>query len=238
MIFMSCVMLAKGLLLILLMGGVALWFCGVSKVPGRMFLKNLKPFWLLFIATFAIHLFVTEGKPIFKFTFLDITQEGFYNGLLYTTRLVILLTFATLLTLTTEPIELTDGLERTLLPLRKFKFPVHEFTMMVMLALRFIPILIDEAERIKRAQISRGASLSGNFFKRMKKLPDFLLPMVMPLFVSSFRRAEMLAIAMELRNFMSSTLRTHYNQLKFKREDLIFLILTFGFLVIFFYIKY
>lgn len=229
-------MLARGLLLISFVGVMALWLCVVSKVPVRMFLKNLKPFWLLFLATFAIHLFVTEGKSIFKFAFVNVTQEGFYNGLLYTTRLVILLTFATLLTLTTEPIELTDGLERILLPLRKFKIPVHEFTMMVMLALRFIPILIDEAERIKRAQISRGASLTGNFFERLKKLPDFLLPMVMPLFVSSFRRAEMLAIAMELRNFMGGTSRTHYNQLQFKREDLIFLILTFGFLVIFFYI--
>ena len=137
--------------------------------------------------------------------------------LLYTVRLALLIVFAALLTLTTVPVAMTDGLERLLAPLRRFKLPVHEFAFMMTLALRFIPILIQEGERVKNAQLSRGASLEGPLMRRIRNM----IPMLLPLFISAIRRADDLAIAMAARNYTGGEGRTSYSQLALCRADYI-----------------
>ncbi len=209
LILMTGLLVSHNWTLILLEIGVCLLAVGFSKVPIGVFMRNLKWFVWLFLITFAIHA-------------LDLSEEGLRAGLLYTVRLVLLIVFAALLTLTTVPVALTDGLERLLAPLRRFKLPVHEFAFMMTLALRFIPILIQEGERVKNAQLSRGASLEGPLMRRIRNM----IPMLLPLFISAIRRADDLAIAMAARNYTGGEGRTSYSQLVLCQADYITVMLS------------
>ena len=197
----------------------------ISKVHPRFVFRGLRPILFIIVFTLIIHLFMTEGKVIYQLGFLKITQEGLIKGLLISFRLFILILTTSLLTLATSPISLTDGIERLLSVFKFVGMPAHEIAMMMTIALRFIPTLLEETEKIMKAQISRGADFeSGNIFNRAKNL----IPILIPLFVNAFRRADELAIAMEAKCYRGGEGRTHYRELKIKKAD----ILTFSLIVV------
>ena len=191
-------------------------------------MRSLKPVRLLLVFMFIINLFmVRTGKSVISFWIIDITDEGIRQSVYITLRLILLLVGTSLMTLTTTPIALTDGLERLLMPLSRIRFPAHELAMMMTIALRFIPTLIEEADKIMKAQLARGADFeSGNIVRRAKNM----VPVLVPLFVSAFRRADELAMAMESRCYHGGEGRTRLNVLKFKKGDavalLAFMLLT------------
>lgn len=228
LIFMTCVLVALTPSLMFLYAILCLFAVVFSRVPTSHILRSLKPFSWLFLVTFAIHLFATAGTPFFGNTPLlsAITREGLANAIVFTYRLGLLLMLAAVFTLTTAPVEIADSLERLLAPLQQVKFPVHEFVLMVSIALRFLPILVNEALRVKNAQLSRGLALQGSLAQRVKGA----LPMILPLFVSAIRRAEDLAVAMEARGYVTCADRTSYRRLEFAAADygLLALALTFA----------
>ena len=166
---------------------------------------------------FILNLLLTDGKtPLVSFWIIRITAESLRKAVFITLRLLLLVAGTSLLTLTTSPIELTDGLERLMSPLSVLKFPAHEIAMMMTIALRFIPTLMEEVDRIQKAQMSRGIDFSsGGLISRLKNM----IPILVPLFVSSFRRADELAVAMESRCYHGSEGRTRLHQLKMQRND-------------------
>ena len=183
----------------------------LSKVPVMYVLKSLKSMLFIVILTFVINLF-TGGGGGFR-----ITLQGLQTAVNMSLRLIFLIMASQILTLTTSPLSLTDGIESLFRPLQKVKFPVHEMAMMMTIAMRFIPTLLDEADRIMKAQMSRGADFeSGNVMKRAKNM----VPLLVPLFVSAFRRADELAMAMEARCYRGGMGRTRMKQLKTSRVDL------------------
>lgn len=188
----------------------------LSKIPPLTILKSLKPISWIILFTLIIHLFTHDGKILAEVWVFKITDEGLRFAVFITLRLVLLIIFSSLVTLTTSPIQLTDALENLLSPLKKIGLPAHEFAMMMTIALRFIPTLIEELDKIVKAQKSRGVDFeSGNIFERLKNF----VPVLVPLFISSFRRADELAMAMEARCYRGGEGRTHYRQLKFQRKD-------------------
>ncbi|NIR52777.1 energy-coupling factor transporter transmembrane protein EcfT, partial [candidate division KSB1 bacterium] len=189
-------------------------------------LGTMRWFVWLFMITFCVHTFKVHFFHWFPFLGFEISQQGLLRGFSYSTRLGVLIVFASLLTLTTSPTELTDSLERLFSPLKKLKLPVHEFALMMTLAIRFIPILVREANRIKSAQLSRGSSLEGSLVQRVRSIS----PMVLPLFVSAFRRADELAVAMEARNYSGGEARSSFQPMAFKREDIVLLVFSFVFM--------
>lgn len=189
---------------------------GVSKIPALTVLKALKPISWIILFTLLIHLFTHNGEVLAEFWIFKLTDEGLIFGVLISLRLILLMIFSSLLTFTTSPIQLTDALENLLSPLKKIGVPAHEFAMMMTIALRFIPTLLEELDKIVKAQKSRGVDFeSGNFFNRLKNF----VPVLVPLFISSFRRADELAMAMEARCYKGGEGRTHFRQLKFQRLD-------------------
>lgn len=195
-----------------------LFMTAMSKVPLNYVFKAIKPMKLLLPLMFLLNLFMIKtGRVLFSWRFITITAGGLRQALFIVLRLIALVTGASLLTLTTTPVSLTEGLERLLSPLKAIKFPVHELAMMMTIALRFIPTLLEEADKIMKAQLARGADLeSGNIFKRAKAM----IPILIPLFVNSFRRAEELALAMESRCYHGGEGRTRLKVLKFHMRDL------------------
>jgi len=199
---------------------------GVSRVPLHFILKGLKPIFLIIIFTFTINMFMTKGTPLLHFGFLTITREGLYNAVFMGARLVFLIIGSSLLTLTTKPIHLTDGIEKLLSPWQRFGLPSHELAMMMTIALRFIPTLLEETDKIMKAQMARGADFeSGNIMNRAKSL----IPLLVPLFISAFRIAQDLAMAMEARCYRGGNNRTRMNAMTFKKKDgtAIFLMLLY-----------
>jgi energy-coupling factor transport system permease protein len=188
-----------------------------SRIPVSIVLRNLRPFVWLFVVTVLVHIFWTHGRILFTVPLLDmhVTEEGVFLGFVYSIRLALLVILAAILTLTTSPIELTDALEKFFNPLKRFRLPTHEIIMMLTLSLRFIPTLLEEALRIKNAQISRGATFEGSLMKRMRSV----VPLVLPLFVSAFRRADELAWAMDSRCYTGGEGRTSFRRLKFEVAD-------------------
>lgn len=184
----------------------------MSKVPIRFLYNGLKPILFLVIVTLILHLFLTtEGELIFEMGWLKIYEEGLRQGIYISVRFFLLILMTSLLTLTTTPIEITDGLEHLLAPLKKVKFPVHELALMMSISLRFIPTLMDETDKIMKAQIARGVEFtSGSIKDRVQAI----IPLLIPLFVSSFKRAEELAIAMEARGYKGGEGRTKFRLLK------------------------
>ncbi len=187
-----------------------------SKVPMNYILRGLKPIFLIIVFAFTINLLMTPGDPIFKYGFITITLQGVYQALFMVLRLVYLIVGTSLLTLTTSPIALTDGIEHLLTPYKKIGLPAHELAMMMTIALRFIPTLLEETDKIMKAQMARGADFeSGNIFNRAKAL----IPLLVPLFISAFRRADELAMAMEARCYRGGENRTRMKVLKYHSRD-------------------
>ncbi|AKN32945.1 transporter [Clostridium carboxidivorans P7] len=190
----------------------------ISKVNFRYIYKGLKPVLILVLITALLNIFMTDGKtpPLFAWKFLKVYKEGLILAAFMVLRLVFLIIGTSLLTLTTSPIELTDGIEKLLNPLKKIGVPAHELAMMMTIALRFIPTLMDETDKIMKAQMARGADFeSGSLIKRARNL----IPILVPLFISSFRRADELAMAMEARCYRGGEGRTRMKQLKMTSRD-------------------
>ena len=191
----------------------------LGQIPISNAFGNLRAFLVLFILTFLLHGFLTSGRILFRIPYVGavFTYEGMEKGFFYTFRICVLVVLANLLTLTTSPMSLTDAFASFLKPFKKLGVPAHEIGMMISIALRFIPIFIDEADRIKNAQISRGARFEGSFMRKIKNISSLIIP----LFVSTFRRANDLAFAMESRCYKGSEGRTSYYILRFERNDLV-----------------
>ncbi|PJI08908.1 MULTISPECIES: energy-coupling factor transporter transmembrane component T family protein [Clostridium] len=190
----------------------------VSKIQMKYIYRSLKPIVILIIFTGALNIFMTTGNaaPLFHWKFIHIYKEGLILAAFMSIRLIFLIIGTSMVTYTTSPIELTDGIEKLLKPFSKIGLPAHEFAMMMTIALRFIPTLIDETDKIMKAQMARGAELdSGNIIKKAKNL----IPILVPLFISSFRRADELAMAMESRCYRGGEGRTRMKQLKFTSKD-------------------
>ncbi len=188
----------------------------LSKVPFSYMVKGLKTIVLIMLFAAVFNLFLTPGTKLVSFWIFTITYEGLKNAVVMMVRLIFLIIGTSLMTLTTTPNELTDGLEKALSPLKYIKVPVHEIAMMMSIALRFIPILIEETDKIMKAQIARGADFeSGNLIKKAKNL----IPLLVPLFISAFRRADDLAMAMEARCYRGGEGRTKMKPLHYQKRD-------------------
>ena len=190
---------------------------GLSRLPVMLVIRSLKPIWVIVILTLGIHMFTAPGETvIWSWKFLSVTAEGLDMGLKMAARLILLLLFSSVLTFTTSPIVLTDGIESLLRPFKAVGVPAHELAMMMTIALRFIPTLLEETDRIMKAQTARGADFSsGNILERMKNM----LPLLVPLFISAFRRADELAVAMEARCYRGGEGRTRMHQLAYALLD-------------------
>lgn len=195
----------------------------IAKIPVKMVLRNLKPLIFILLLTFIINLFVTPGEVLYKLGPFTITKEGIKQAFFLGIRLIFLVTGAALLTLTTSPIDLTDGIESLLKPFERFGLPAHELAMMMTIALRFIPTLLEETDKIIKAQMARGADFeSGNIIKKAKAM----IPVLVPLFINSFRRADELAVAMEARCYRGGVNRTRMNPIIMEKIDYITLVIS------------
>lgn len=216
-IFIVAVFLSHSFAGYILLFGFLFFACRMSRVPFKLLLKGLRPLRMIIILTFLLNLFFTPGQDLWvSFWIVRIYREGFLQALFYSVRLVFLVAGTSLLTLTTSPIALSDGIEVLLTPLKKIHFPAHELAMMMTIALRFIPTLLEETDKIMKAQMARGADFeSGNILVRAKAM----VPLLVPLFVSAFRRAGDLAMAMESRCYHGGEGRTRMRVLKTTRND-------------------
>jgi len=193
-------------------------FILLSKVPFSFMVRGLKSVLFLLLLSVSFNLFLTPGEELFRFFFLKMTKEGLQIASMMAIRLVMLVLSSSILTLTTTPNALTDGLEKSLGFLKVIKIPVHEISMMMSIALRFIPILIEETDKIMKAQMARGADFeSGNIIQKAKAM----VPLLVPLFISAMRRATDLAMAMEARCYHGGEGRTKLKPLKYKKIDII-----------------
>lgn len=201
----------------------------ISKVPLSFILRGLKPVFLIISFTLIINMFMIKGEVLVSFWFLEITREGLRTAIFMAIRLILLIIGSSLLTLTTKPISLTDGIEALLSPFKKIGLPAHELAMMMTIALRFIPTLMEETDKIMKAQQARGADFeSGNLMNRAKAL----IPILVPLFISAFRIAHDLAMAMEARCYGGDIKRTRMNGMKLHKRDLAASILYVMFLAV------
>ena len=194
----------------------------ISQVPPKSMLRGLKPVVIIIALTAVLNMFYTDGTTLVQIWKLRITYEGLFRAFFMVLRIVMLICGTFLLTYTTQPVALTDGLEMLLGPLKKLHVPVHEMSMMMSMALRFIPTLIEETDKIISAQRARGADFdSGNLIQRARAL----LPILVPLFISAFRRADELAVAMESRCYHGGEGRTRMKQLHYEKRDRIALLM-------------
>ena len=211
MVFLANSPLSYGILIGFIVLGAAL-----AKLPAGLLLRSIKPLWIIILLTMVIHFVTDPGEVLWQWKFLTITKEGIVLGVKMSLRLVLLLLVSSLMTFTTSPIVLTDGIESLLRPFKKIGVPAHELAMMMTIALRFIPTLLEETDRIMKAQMSRGADFSsGNIMKRAKNM----LPILIPLFICSFRRADELALAMEARCYRGGEGRTRMHELVYGKGD-------------------
>ena len=201
----------------------------LSKVPVKFIFKGLKTIFMLLLITIFFNMILTPGEVVWKLGFIKITKEGLVLAGTMAIRLVYLVIGSSLMTLTTTPNQLTDGLEKSLRPLNKIHVPVHEIAMMMSIALRFIPILLEETDKIMKAQIARGADFeNGNLIQKVKNM----VPLLVPLFISAFRRANDLAMAMEARCYHGGDNRTQMKPLKYKKRDHIAYLILFAYLAV------
>jgi energy-coupling factor transport system permease protein len=223
--FIVAVFLANNPASFLFLVLITSFLIAISRISFKVVLKGVKPIILILIFTSLINVFMTNGagEPLVAFWIIKIYKEGIIRAVFMSLRVIILIIGTSMfLTYTTSPISLTDGIESLLKPLKKIGVPVHIFAMMMTIALRFIPTLVEETEKIMNAQKSRGADFSsGGLIKRAKAL----IPILIPLFVSSFKRAEELATAMECRCYRGDVNRTKFVELKYKGRDYAWLIL-------------
>ncbi len=201
----------------------------LSNIPFKYIMNGIKPLKWIIIFTFVINIFFLPGDPIVSFGFVKITDQGVRQAIFMALRLILLVLGTSMLTLTTSPMDLTDGIERLLNPFNKVGLPVHELAMMMTIALRFIPTLLDETDKIMKAQMSRGADFeSKNIISRAKNL----VPLLVPLFVSAFRRAEELSMAMEARCYRGGYNRTKMRQSLITKNDYTAVCILVAYLVI------
>jgi ABC-type cobalt transport system, permease component CbiQ and related transporters len=216
LIFISSIFMAESYAAYALLTAFSVFAIAVSGVPVRMLLRSVRPLWMIIVITVLIHIFSTPGTVIYALGPLTATAEGLRQGALMASRLVFLIAMSSLLTFTTSPIVLTDGIERLLNPFRRFGLPAHELAMMMTIALRFVPTLLEETDRIMKAQMARGADFSsGNILRRARNM----VPLLVPLFISAFRRADELAVAMEARCYRGGENRTRMKELRFAARD-------------------
>ena len=215
-LFLAKQLVGYGIMMVVLASAIA-----VSKVKLKTIFRGLKPIMIIIIITAFLNLFWTPGQTIWKWGFLNLTVEGIWSAIFMVLRISMLILCTFLLTYTTSPILLTDGLENLMGPLKKIHVPVHELSMMMSIALRFIPTLIEETDKIMSAQKARGADFdTGGLMDKAKAL----IPLLVPLFISAFRRADELAVAMECRCYHGGEGRTRLRQLKYRRADVAFLV--------------
>lgn len=216
-IFIAIVFLANNAVTYGLLLGFTLLTVFVSKIRLYFLLNGLKPILFLLVFTFLLHIFFTkEGDLLWKWQFIEVYEEGLRQGIFISLRFLVLVLMTSILTLTTSPISITDGMEVLLNPFKRFKLPVHELALMMSISLRFIPTLMDETDKIMKAQMARGSDItSGSIKERIKAV----VPLLIPLFVSAFKRAEDLAVAMEVRGYRGGEGRTRYRQLKWDWRD-------------------
>ncbi len=218
MILMIIVFFISKPLPFLLMGFLIVLAITLSNIPVRSVLRGIIPFFWLFLFAAIAHLFFTPGRsiPPFPIGFVNVTEQGLINGVVISTRILYIIVLSSLLTLTTTPMELTTALKRVLSPLKVFKAPVDDFVMMMMLTIRFVPILLLESQRIINAQKSRGIDFeTGGVLSRARKL----VPILIPLFHLSFKRADELAVAMVCRGYATGAERTSFKELHFSKRD-------------------
>ena len=229
-VLIVAVFLAQGFFGYVLLLVYILLTAKLANVPFRMLFRGLKPLKWILIITFLLNLLLTPGDTVWlSFWIIRITKEAFLQALFYSLRLVFLVMGTSLLTLTTSPVALSDAMEVLFSPLKKIHFPVHELAMMMTIALRFVPTLLEEADKIMKAQTARGADFeSGNLIVRAKAM----VPLLVPLFVSAFRRASDLAMAMESRCYHGGEGRTRLRVLKLTKNDAIACAVTAVFLVL------
>ena len=193
----------------------------LSKIKLKVIAKSMKPLLFIIVLTGLLNLFYSQGTPLVSFWIFTITREGVFNAVFMILRISMLITGTFMLTYTTSPIALTDGLEKLLNPLKRIRVPVHELAMMMCIALRFIPTLIEETDKIMNAQKARGADFeTGSLMQRAKAL----IPILVPLFISSFRRADELAVAMECRCYHGGDGRTRLKELVYQTMDYVTLV--------------
>ena len=230
LVYIVAVFLAKSWFGYLVLAAYVVLVARLARVPLKLLFRGLKPLRVILIITFLLNLFFTGGDTVWvSFWIIRITREGFLQALFYSLRLAFLVVGTSLLTLTTSPVSLSDALEVLLSPLKKIHFPAHELAMMMTIALRFVPTLLEEADKIMKAQMARGADFeSGNLIARAKAM----VPLLVPLFVSAFRRASDLAMAMESRCYHGGEGRTRLRVLKLTRNDLWAVLVTAGFLAL------
>ena len=224
-LFIVAIFSAKGILGLSLLVLTAALIVLMSGISFKVILKSLKPIVFVLLFTVILNIFLTKSTaegPLFEFHFISVYRDGIWRAVYMALRVIILIVGSSvLISYTTSPIMLTDAIESLLKPLKKIKVPVHEFAMMMSIALRFIPTLIEETEKIMNAQKARGADFSnGSIVKRAKAL----IPVLIPLFVSSFKRAEDLAMAMECRCYHGGEGRTRLVKLEYKVKDFIFML--------------
>jgi energy-coupling factor transport system permease protein len=232
-LFVCIIFLANNVLTYVLIGLYTFFMLRLSRIPFRFLYAGLKPVLWLVLFTLLLQVFFTkEGNLLYEIGPLKIYEEGVRQGIFISMRFFFLVLMTSLLTLTTTPIEITDGLETLLHPLKKVRFPVHEMALMMSISLRFIPTLMQETDKIMKAQIARGVEFSsGPIRERIKAV----IPLLIPLFVSSFKRAEELAIAMEARGYRGGEGRTKYRLLSWKFADTLQLMIL-GLLTIFLFL--
>ena len=217
LIYIISLFVFEGIAGFVLIVAFMIFFIKLSKVPFSYMVKGLRGIVLLIVIAGVFNLFLSPGEELISFWKLTITDVGLRNAVLMTVRMVFLIVGTSVMTLTTTPNQLTDGLEKALKPLTKVHVPVHEISMMMSIALRFIPILIEETDKIQKAQMARGADFeTGGLLKKAKNM----VPLLVPLFVSAFRRANDLALAMEARCYNGGEGRTKMKPLVYARRDL------------------
>ena len=215
-VFISSIFLAESYAAYGLLTAFVCLAIALGQVSPRLMLRSIRPLWVILIFTLAVHVLTTSGTVIYSAKFITITQEGIKQGCLMSMRLILLILVSSLLTFTTSPIALTDGIETLLNPFRRIGLPAHELAMMMTIALRFIPTLLEETDRIMKAQMARGADFStGNPIRRAQSM----VPLLVPLFISAFRRADELAVAMEARCYRGGESRTRMKELRHSALD-------------------
>jgi energy-coupling factor transport system permease protein len=231
LLLMIITFLIKAFLALALLGAIFFLALILSGLPWAYVFRGARSFLWLFLFTAVVHLFFTPGPslPFFPLGFVDVTWPGLGKGVFVASQLFLAIMISSLMTLTTSPLRLAHGLEKLLTPLKRFHVPVEDFSMMTMLAIKFIPILLGETNRIMKAQSARGVDLeSGNFIRRAKNI----VPILTPLFHSVFQRADDLAIALMARGYVSGAKRTHLYELKMNGRDYFVLAVVIGFLIL------
>lgn len=225
-LFVFIVFFANNTVTYAILGVFTLFIVGSTKLPARFLLNGLKPIIWIILFTFILHILVTkEGQVLFELGFIQIHEEGIKQGIFISLRFLFLILLTTILTLTTTPIEVTDGMESLLNPFKKIGLPVHELALMMSISLRFIPTLMEETDKIMKAQMARGVDFtSGPIKQRIASI----IPLLVPLFISAFKRAEELATAMEARGYRGGEGRTKLRELQWGILDTVILGILVG----------